>query len=297
MFIVDACFIRGTKWRTLDIISKKENIGVSPITAMELASHICDSFEESSYQRSKVNFLKCKLFKILDDPFWSLAKRRIITAHNSRQHESEMVSRLLPLVENSNRLEDLFEKYIEFPDGYRAKCNIMEYSSSVLSEEEDIFRKTISRIWAKAPLNPLSNGEHTLHADQFSQAIINATKDNKCYKKDKLAYIFSISMYFGYIMDRMIVYANKRPRGIGEFNYDLIDTNDCEDAFLCLNLDLNSNNIIVTNDSGTIDAINNTVERISRSSLLPRAVKFVIRKRKYVMSHDEFLDKFHLDDL
>ncbi|BCK75957.1 hypothetical protein AA0242T_1936 [Acetobacter aceti NRIC 0242] len=289
MFIADASFIKGTKWKILENIAQRQDIGVSPITAIELASHLCESPKEQSYNRSKVNFLKCKLFKILDDPFWISAKRGIITAHNSRQHEASMVGRLFPIVESSGTLGDLLSKYIEFPEGCKVKCNIMEYSSTVLAEEENVFRKTVSQIWAKAPLDPLLNGGHTLHPDNFGRVVMNSIKDNHLSRKHSLAYIFGISMYFGYIMDRMIVYANKRPRGIGEFNYNMIDRNDCEDAFLCLNLNLNSTDTIVTNDKGTINAINNTVERILSSSLFSRAAKFVIREKKYVMNHDEFL--------
>ncbi|MFT8720847.1 hypothetical protein [Acetobacter sp.] len=105
MFIVDASFVRGTGWGTLESLSEKVDIRISPITAIELASHICESPEKKIYNRSKVNFLKCKLFKMLEDPFWILAKRSILTAHNSRQHEATMIGRLFPLVESSDHLE------------------------------------------------------------------------------------------------------------------------------------------------------------------------------------------------
>jgi hypothetical protein len=85
--------------------------------------------------------------------------------------------------------------------------------------------------------------------------------------------------YFGYLTHRLYHYANRRPPGETILP---IDRNDCEDAYISLNLDLYKDDTLVTNDKGTLTALRSTLSLLSE--FLPAPLS-----SSYVMTDSEFL--------
>lgn len=282
MYILDTSAIRGISGENLRLAAAKVDIAVSTLTVLELASHLNDSSDETTYLRARGNLLKCQIPNLLDDPFWLLSQKLKSTVNPNRKDDKIVLNQLIAAAEQSQSLAELGTKYLTYPDGSVVSCqNIGDRIGEVLKNEEDSFVSHIQSLAASAHLDPVLNGKHRLTSAVLFGQLTAATQsfspmeDSNFQAKTFLA----TAPYVGYLMQRLYHYANCRPPGETEL---LIDRNDCEDAYISLSLDLHSDNVLVTNDNGTLTALRNTLTLLNE--ILP-----VSLGSSHVMSNDEFL--------
>lgn len=282
MYILDTSAIRGISSDKLTAAKSKVGISVSTLTVLELASHLNDSPNECAYLRARGNLLKCQIPLLLDDPFWLLSDKLQLSANPTRGEDKLVLSQLLSAVQQSGSLADLDAKTLTYPDGTIASCiDAGKIIEQILQKEETTFVAHVKSLPALAGLDPLLNGKHTLTSEALFGYLADAAKslsptiDGSLQAKTFLA----TAPYFGYLMHRLYQYANRRSHGETELH---IDSNDCEDAYIALSLDLHTFDTLVTNDQGTLAALRNTITLLNE--ILPTSLNSSL-----VMSNYEFL--------
>ncbi|MEQ9745166.1 hypothetical protein ABRQ05_12740 [Pectobacterium actinidiae] len=265
MYILDTSALRGISRKNLEDAAKNHVMSISTISILEMASHLNDSPAPSKFLRLRGNFLKCKNFNIIDDPFWVLSEKINLSVNITRKEDKYVLLQLIKLVEDSTTQDELSQKKLTFPNGDTALCNyIGEDISKILKEEENRYIDDIYKMAKKIDLPPSMNGKHVLTEENLISAQIMCAEGLAGDMKidSRVSSFCATCIYTGYILSRLYFYANARSRGIEEF---AIDRNDCEDAYICLNLDISNDNILVTNDKGTISAIKNTIKLLNTS--------------------------------
>lgn len=282
MYILDTSAIRGISGAKLKAAATKFEIAVSTLSVLELASHLNDSSDETTYLRARGNLLKCQIARVLDDPFWLLSQRTQSSANPTRKEDKFVLEQLMAAAEQSQTLAELKTKTLSYPDGAVASCDdIGKNIAEILKEEEDSFVTHIESLPNLAKLDPSLNGKHKLTSAVLFGQMTAATQslaagvDRNIQARTFLA----TAPYFGYLLHRLYHYANCcQP---GEVTLP-IDRNDCEDAYISLSLELNAGDTLVTNDSGTLAALRSTIALLNE--VLP-----VSLNSNHVMSNEEFL--------
>lgn len=287
MYILDTSVIRSISQKKLVVAAKTANIAVSTLSVLEIASHLNDSLDNAKYVRVRGNLLKCQIPTLLDDPFWRLSELLQLGADRSRKEDKVVLQRLMESVADSGTLEALDTKTIRYPDGARASCKeVGAKLKGILAEEEKAFVSHIESLAVHAKLDPSQNGQHKLTDQALNGHIVRVAQSLSENTNEDVDRVFlKLAPYLGYSLYRLYRYANARPRGEREIH---IDPNDCEDAYIALNLDLHSSDTLVTNDSGTLEAIRSTVallNEIRPNSIDPKHV---------IMSDTELLDMLGL---
>jgi hypothetical protein len=282
MYILDTSALRGISGKQLREAASKFDVAVSTLTVLELASHLNDSSIESSYLRARGNLIKCQITSLLDDPFWALSRKLQSPANPTRREDKIMLDQLLAAVEQSQTMAELGVKSLTYPDGRVASCDSIGVRiSKILREEEELYVAHIQSLPPLAYLDPAENGKHCLTPimlfEQLSVAAKSLSPVNDVSFQGRT--FLASAPYFGYLTHRLYYYANLRSPGETELT---IDRNDCEDAYILLNLDLFNDDTLVTNDKGTLQALRGTIDLLN--AILP-----VPLSQSCVMSGDEFL--------
>lgn len=282
MYILDTSAIRGISSAKLRTAASKFDIAVSTLSVLELASHLNDSSDDSCYLRARGNLLKCRIARVLDDPFWLLSQLIQSSVNPTRMEDKIILCQLMAAAEQSLTLATLERKTLSYPDQVVVSCSdIGNRIAMILREEEVSFVAHIESLLLLAGLDPSLNGNHLPTASEFFRQLIAATRslpgtaDGNVQARAFLA----TAPYFGYLINRMYQYANRRSPGQVALS---IDRNDCEDAYISLNLDLHGEDILVTNDKGTLSALRSTIQ------LLNEVLPFPIDSA-HVMSNEEFV--------
>jgi len=281
MFILDTSVIRSISRINLEAAIKNQDVVTSTLTVLELASHLHDSLDNEKYKRARGNFLKCKLVRIIDDPFWALSQKIQLSVNETRKEDKGLLSQLLSAVEKSETLEQLNHFELIYPDGKKASCKDVGIRiSEILKEEEDDYINQIQRLSALANLEASENGKHLLTPDNLLGYMLEASKSLSATsdKNINVKTFLTAAPYLGYLISRLYLYSNCRP--VGE-EFLTIDRNDCEDAYITLSLDLNSSDTLVTNDKGTLNALRNSASLLN--DIHPNLIN-----PNYVMSGEEF---------
>jgi len=288
MYILDTSVIRSISKKKLLVAAETANIAVSTLSVLEIASHLNDSSDNAKYVRVRGNLLKCQIPTLLDDPFWRLSELLQSVADPTRKEDKVVLQRLMAAVADSGTVEALETKTLLYPDGASTSCReVGARIKAILKEEEEAFVSHIKSLAVHANLEPSQNGQHRLTSQALIGHITTVTQSLPMNTDRHLpAKVFlATASYFGYSLHRLYQYANARPRGERELHFD---PNDCEDAYIALNLDLHSSNTLVTNDSGTFEAIRGT------AALLNEILPNIIDPKRVVMSDTEFLDTLGL---
>lgn len=269
MYILDTSALRGISKKDLENAANNHAVSISTISILEMASHLSDSSNPLSFSKSRGNFLKCKIPTVLNDPFWAISQKINLPANSTRKEDKEILLKLLDVVEESETLEALSKKTLTFPDGNIASCDsVGARISQILAEEENCYFCQILKQARKIALDPSKNGQHKLVANDLFSSQISFTKslinDDSMLRARSFC---ATAIYTGYILSRLYFYANKRARNTEKIT---IDKNDCEDAYICLHLDISNNEILVTDDKGTISAIKNTIQLLN--AVLPNKI-------------------------
>lgn len=283
MYILDTSAIRGIGGAKLRLASENGlDLSVSTLSVLELASHLNDGNQAADYAKARGNFLKCRIPRMLNDPFWALAKSIGFNANPTRAEDLQMLGHLLDAVESSPTLDDLSKIKLNYPDGATALCvDIGTSFSAILAEEEQNFVSHIKALAEDRNLDPSCNGRHSLTSAELVKQLTKEARSlapGTDYNLQARSFL-ATAPYFGYLLARLYTYANLRPIGESELR---IDPNDCEDAYICLNLDLQTNDVLVTNDKGTIKALRSTFAMLNE--VLPAKIP-----KTQVMNIDDFV--------
>ena len=298
--ILDTSSLISIGGKHLEVASNKADICISPISIYELLCHI-DEHEagEDTFSRRKGNLLKCKILRVLDDPF--AAHAVLVGAResvNPTRFEDKIV--LPQLIENLNRSQNLEEFYlteVQYPNGeYAPVKDVAEKCRNVWEEEKDIYEKNIEYFHKKLMDGIRIEDLEKMQPHEFVKLAMGcAHKLAQDYKEDGIedsnlvSKVFaSIYLYSGYRLAKTKYYMMKAYKNRTKFQ---IDRNDTEDCYICLHLDLVENCIFVTDDKGTQNALKESLsclEEISRQKSIPIPINIRI------ISSDEFRMLFRL---
>jgi hypothetical protein len=282
MYILDTSAIRGIAKVKLETAAARANIAVPTFSVLELASHLHDSLEVAHYLRARGNFLKCAIPRMLEDPFVLVSQRTGTSVNPSRRDDKIILGQLIEAVEQSSTPSELDQKTLTFPDAVTVPCkDIGTQIAGGLKKEEAGFVSHVRLLATIIRLDPALNGQHSLSTKDLVQSLIGATQHlNPDFDGDVQSSAFlANAIYAGYLIHRLYRYANARP-----VNEELltIDPNDCEDAYIAACLDVRAGDTLVTDDTGTIEAIRNTITALNTVLLVPI-------ESSRVMSNAEFL--------
>jgi hypothetical protein len=290
MYILDTSALRSISKANLEKGCAKYDVRISTITALELASHLNDTSETKQFLLNKVNFLKCKFPTLLHDPFWEFSKRidALAQTNPTRQDDMPILIELIRVMDGVYTLDELSNQYLSYPGGEKVSCeNIGATISAMLAEEENSYVSHVNYLASKLKLDTQNNGSHTLTADNLLQILIScadetAGRDNSNLRAKTF---FAIALYSGYVISRLYGYVNKRQFGEESLS---IEKNDCEDAYICLHLDLDRDDILVTNDKGTLAALRQTLSLLT--SCLPAEIN-----QLRAINVEEFVGRLQLE--
>lgn len=255
MYILDTCAIRGISRQKLQ---KAKNIGIeiaiSTITAFELASHLLRGETSKSYERVRGNFLKCEIPEILDDSAVRWADRigSADIVNSTRREERDLLIQTLSIVSEFESLETLNTKNLCYPDGQTVTLtDFGQRISYILKKEENDHVSRMRKLLDQSEFFLDLDGRYTMTSEillsNLRQAAEGTQKHAPAVAVDSKAILLSQALYIGYLLNRLYVYKNSPGKDI--------DPNDYEDAFICLTIDLNAGDVLVTDDKGTVSAL------------------------------------------
>ncbi|ODS34381.1 MAG: hypothetical protein SCARUB_00512 [Candidatus Scalindua rubra] len=264
MYILDTCALQSIKRSTLELIRENVDIAISPLTFYELLCHLDETKKGKNFDRQKGNVLKCKIPRILHDPFasYTITVGAEKDTNPSRFEEPVVIEQFLEKLEKAKNLDGFFNDTIAFPDGAKGFCNdVAQRASQVLEREElryleilyslkDMLKYEAKNKYSEDSYNNISPIRFESLISKFVSHLTTAhSVGDGILDKDLLSKVnSSMYLFFGYITARVIKYIKEDVSGNIGFKPD---KNDCEDAFITLHLQLLREDTLVTNDGGT----------------------------------------------
>jgi hypothetical protein len=206
-----------------------------------------------------------------------------MSAKPSRKDDKLVLMQLISAVEQSKTLSELDAKTLTYSDGAVASCkDVGKIIAEILKDEEQQFTTHIEELAKQANLDPLQNGKHVLTSSALMAILMGGTKSlsGNFDANVRAKIFFATAPYLGYLSHRLFLYANRRMPGQSQLT---VDPNDCEDAYICLHLDLCSEDTLVTNDKGTLAALSGTTDLLNE--VLPVPIS-----NSHIVSGEEFLN-------
>jgi hypothetical protein len=264
MILLDTSALRAISYERLITIAKKAKVSISPITFYELLCHLDES---ADYNRQKGNIVKCRVANILHDPFaahaMSVGAGKLVNP--TRFEDPHMINQLIDKLMSTDSLQRFYGESVTFPDGQRATClDVAKNIRKILKDEEQKYLQNLDAIRSEITKKVPESKNMNILPEEMSNIIKSGIKHleksyaDKGIKDFDLLYNIACSLYIflGYKIARVIRYIELGIASGGGFNPD---KNDCEDAYIAIHLNLFRNDIFVTNDKDTIEAINHTV--------------------------------------
>lgn len=246
-YIFDTSALKSAKSDKIKEISKRERIALSPISIYELVCHLDETKnEEDTFARQKGNLIKSKSFEILHEPFANCATTIGISGvvNPTRFEEPPVLTQLIEQLEKSKTLEEFHTKEVTFPNEDIGRIrDVAANARKTFGEENNRYIKHINTLHQ---IIEKIGGYGNIDAKAFVK-ICESGAASFFDNVDKLlaAKVFaSTYAYMGYKLARLLKYQGNN-----------IPKNDTEDSFICLHLNLIEPIALVTNDSGTIDAL------------------------------------------
>lgn len=259
-YIFDTSALKGIPRTLIEEAKKKAIIAVSPLSIYEFMCHIDETKEnENTFARRKGNLLKCDLFEMLPDLFAFLSMKTGINVHKTRFEESCVLEQVLTQLKTSNTLADFYSKHINFTDdeigdikdfGLQARKVFNDENAQYITHIESLHKKILSNL-----------GYANLDSHAFFKICacgVNSLNNENIVETFSATYI-----YAGYKLARLLEYKEIARKNKTKLN---IDKNDTEDSLFCLYLDLDQPNVLVTEDKGTINAVNKSIEHIEKNN-------------------------------
>ncbi|MDA8246105.1 hypothetical protein [Acidithiobacillus sp.] len=261
MYILDTSALRSIGTDDLIKVKEKVNIGISTITAFELASHLTRDLTNHEHLRKRGNFLKGRIPQLLDDPFVLWAQRTSGLVNPHRKEDKILILQLFNAVEESPTLEELRSKIFYYSDGMKASfLDIGDMVYRALKKEEENYCSKITPLLSDSSKLHKVGSKFIITTEVLKANIVNAIGNKlvdhaPCIRSE----ILSHALFTGYMLHRLYYYANKMTGSSQLANQDL---NDCEDAYICLSLNLMAGDVLVTDDNGMFNAVKETFKQI-----------------------------------
>lgn len=294
MYILDTSALRGIGKDKLIKIKTLYDIAISPISFYELLCHLDEGRGEDSFVRKKGQIMKCAIPRILHDPFayHAISIGAMHVANTTRFEDSTIVAKLLLNLEQATSLKEFYASSVVYPNGEKAQCSdIAKNCRDVFDDETrkylqhlDIIRKNILKFFPDCPQNGLTTSELSSTIKGTINQLISEyrTKDKITDELLPLRVVSSIYMNKGYTISRVIKYMQKAHNSGTDF---IPDPNDCEDSYISMYLELFKCHTLVTDDDGTLIALNETRKAFQES--FDNSLKI----KSQVLSKNEFINE------
>lgn len=285
MDILDTSVVRGVSKQKILAIARVRPVAVSPYTLWELLCHLDElrgsETTDEAFQRRKGHIAILGNLDILHDPFAQQAATvgAEELANPTRFEDKAAAKELIRRIVRASTLADLENEVFEYEDGSKGQFRqIAERARNALRDEEEKFIAAANRIWGMA--QSTCSVKHPAHLSdndlwEILKAALTALK--RSYEQDGVApdallskVCESMFPYYGYLLARLRTY------GVRDDGSLAMQPNDTEDGFLCLHLRLFEDDLLVTGDASTRNAVNCAMElwntRVTKLRALYRAV-------------------------
>jgi hypothetical protein len=206
--------------------------------------------------------LKVSNVEIMGDPFalWAGKVGGYPAIDPDRYRDPEAAKLLLLALEAHSTIDGLYDQDVTLSNGIRLRFT--DCSARIrlgLAQREEAFRREWRERARDVERLGGPNWRKEMNSDTFFwEAILGCTRDTARYlstlgaaRVDTEDELWQLSFcYNGYILARNIRSLNN----YGPASFDL-DANDVEDSEICAYLDVRNDDILVTNDKGTIEAL------------------------------------------
>lgn len=268
MYILDTCVLQSIKIPTLELIRKNVDITISPLTFYELLCHLDETKKGKNFGRQKGNVMKCKIPRILQDPFasYTITVGAEKDTNPSRFEEPVVIEQILEKLEKAKNLDGFYNDTIAFQDGAKGFCNdVAQRASQVLEREElrylellnslkDMLKYEVENKYSEYSHINISPKRFELLISKFVNHLTTVHSEvDGILDKDLLSKAnSSMYLFFGYITAKVIEYIEVDVANNIGFEPD---KSDCEDAFITLHLQFLREDTLVTNDGKTIKTL------------------------------------------
>jgi hypothetical protein len=253
-----------------------------PISFYELVCHL----GPIDFLRSKANVLKLSVCQVLDDPLAELAEDLGCpqAANSSRFEDRRAIPLLLPELQQASMYQDFCRRSVLVDATSRSVGDIASSAEAYLSAQEVAFvervgntRDGIRRLYTRGDRLELSGLEFCRESTRLARGLVQDFSTVGCQVRFAEAADRTL-LGAGYAVARALRYARLSDDA-------MIDGNDLEDFFLCLHLGVTSGRVMVTNDSGTRDAIRFVLDEFRQSA---SQIGHDFRTNVGIISRDDF---------
>ncbi|MDA8205948.1 MAG: hypothetical protein M0Z36_07755 [Thermaerobacter sp.] len=273
MYILDTSAIRGVGRSQLENAVKHGIcLAVCTTTCFELASHLTKGMG-NDYVRARGNFLKCCIPCLLDDSAVRWADRAGVPEriNPSRREDRDLLTQMLQVVSLAPSIDDLHACRLRYPDG--VLCPLKDCGTvfgQLLQQEEEWYVARMERLLREATFCGPPDGPYTITKEvlltNLEQAGRGSPPDTSISRCRALRRARKQVPYIGYMLHRLYEAKNKG---------GTIDENDYEDALICLAIDWDAGDVLVTSDKGTIRALQATARLLERDNCVMSTEQFV----------------------
>lgn len=265
MDILDTLALRGMKKEEIQTIASRRPVGVSPFSVYEMLCHLDESepgeAAAQTFARRQGWFAKLDDLEILHDPFaqHATAVGADSLANPSRFEDRDCTKQLVRECVQASSRNDLYRRTVRLSNGSTGSIrDIAVRAQAALKEEEQQYEAAVRNMWDRLK----KHGEMSCPAKltdnelwEWLKAVLQALRQS--YERDGVAVeallvkiARSMYPYFGYVFERLRKYSENRA---GEL---IVPANDTEDACIAMHMDLLAEDVLVTNDKNTRDALN-----------------------------------------
>ncbi len=265
MDILDTSAVRGMKKDDIHAIAQQRDVGVSPFSVYEILCHLDEhksgETPDETFRRRRGMLTKIQGLRILDDPFTqhAVAVGAQSLANPTRFEDRDIANRIIEEVAQASSLADLHKRTITLTDGsQRTFRDIAANTRVALEAEEKRYADDVRKMWRKMQeLSSASSPTALTDDDLWEWLKATVIAIERSYEHDGVAVgallgkvTRSMYPYFGYVFARLRKYTKD---SAGEL---VVPANDTEDGYISMHLDLLAEDVLVTGDTNTIDALN-----------------------------------------
>ncbi|MCZ6654506.1 MAG: hypothetical protein O7D91_15940 [Planctomycetota bacterium] len=264
MDILDTSAIRGLKKDDIHAIAQRRDVGVSPISVYEILCHLDEQKKgetrEQAFARRRGMVGKMRGLQILDEPHTqhAIAVGAQSLADPTRFEDRDIANRMIEEVVQASNLADLSKRTITLTDGRQAAFGALAASTRVVLEAEvKQHADDVQKMWsAMQKLSSASSPADLTDKDLWEWLKATVIAHTRSYEHDGVLedhllgkVTRSLFAYHGYLFARLRKYTRN---SAGELE---VPANDTEDGYICMHLDLLEEDVLVTGDANTIDAL------------------------------------------
>lgn len=294
-YVLDTSALRGAPRKALEMAAEKKlDVSVTPMSIWELLCHLEeDAKKEGGFDRAKGPLLRALKFRMLDDPFaaHAVAVGAASTTNPTRFEDRVVTGKVLDLLATAPTLETFYSETVALPTGERGEVrNCSARAATVLAQHEaqhvkrtqKMCKKLLKKRSRKQILAPTALDFVHRTMDE-ADALIQSYQAAGIASEGLAERVFSCTYpHVGYLSERVRRYAIQVPvadvaKLTGNDEQDaaivlpiVIDGNDMEDAAILLHLDLTADRALVTNDKGTLEALQVSLDRLHEVAKLQK---------------------------